>query len=151
MIRTLAHRGQDGQALFPVLRGGSDEIELVAQVMAELDSVDALNLTRRISLRDFVRIFSEVRGCVRACFGSDEYRGGGRMPGGVDLGFDGAGAWGFADLSFRGESDCPIGRECVRRIASEAVAATIRRALTAPRGIESQAEYGGAVALPGAY
>jgi ADP-heptose:LPS heptosyltransferase len=64
VIRTLAHRGQDWQALFPVLRGGSDEIELAAQVMAELDGVDALNLARRI--KPCAILFAFFRKCAVA-------------------------------------------------------------------------------------
>jgi hypothetical protein len=56
--------------------------------------------------------------------------------------------WGFADLALSGAipchpcylRDCPIGRECMRRIAPAEVAAALRHALMAPRSIGALAD-----------
>jgi hypothetical protein len=56
--------------------------------------------------------------------------------------------WGFADLALSGAipchpcylRECPIGRECMRRIAPAEVAAALRRALAAPRATRALAD-----------
>ncbi len=161
VIRVLAHPDKNTQALFPMLLGGPDEIELAAQVVHELDGVDALNLAGRTSLRDLFAIFRE---CAVA-FGPDS----GPMHIAAAVGCpvvsiwgstapERSAPWGFPDLTIRGEipchpcylRDCPIGRECMRRIEPELVAATIRHALAAyPRNV-SQAGSDRRVAAPGA-
>ena len=105
-----------------------------------------LNLAGRTGLRDLVAIFAE---CA-AAFGPDS----GPMHIAAAAGCPvvslwGATApersapWGFADLALSGAipchpcylRECPIGRECMRRIAPADVAAAIRRALAAARPI----------------
>lgn len=110
--------------------------------MRELGSMAALNLVGRTKLRDLIGIFDE---CAVA-FGPDC----GPMHIAAAVGCPvvslwGATApersapWGYANLVMRGEipchpcylRDCPIGRECMRRIAPAEVAAMVRRALHA--------------------
>ena len=139
-------------ALFPVLIGsGRDEIALADQVTANLADVPVLNLAGRTGLRDLVAIFTE---CA-AAFGPDS----GPMHIAAAAGCPvvslwGATApersapWGFADLALSGAipchpcylRDCPIGRECMRRIAPAEVAAALRHALVAPRSIGALAD-----------
>jgi heptosyltransferase I len=161
VIRMLAHPEKDVQVLFPVLLGGPDEIELAAQVIHELDGLDALNLAGKTSLRDLFAIFRE---CAVA-FGPDS----GPMHIAAAVGCpvvsiwgstapERSAPWGFPDLTIRGEipchpcylRDCPIGRECMRRIEPELVAATIRHALAALPRNASQAGSDRRVAAPGA-
>jgi heptosyltransferase I len=132
-------------ALYPVLIGsGRDEVSLAEQVVANLAGAPALNLAGRTGLRDLVAIFTE---CA-AAFGPDS----GPMhiaaaAGCPAVSLWGATApersapWGFADLALSDGipchpcylRECPIGRECMRRIAPADVAAAIRRAVAAPR------------------
>jgi ADP-heptose:LPS heptosyltransferase len=137
-------------ALSPVLIGsGRDEVALADQVVANLAgapvlNLPVLNLAGRTGLRDLVAIFGE---CA-AAFGPDS----GPMHIAAAAGCPvvslwGATApersapWGFADLALSGAipchpcylRECPIGRECMRRIAPADVAAALRRALAAPR------------------
>lgn len=130
-------------ALFPVLIGaGRAEAELAEQVRARMVGERVLNLVGRAGLRDLVAIFTE---CA-AAFGPDS----GPMHIAAAVGCPvvslwGATAaqrsapWGFADLALTGEipchpcylRQCPIGRECMRRITPESVAAAVRRAVAA--------------------
>jgi ADP-heptose:LPS heptosyltransferase len=146
VIRMLAESANgSGQALFPVLIGGPDETALAADVMRKLGSLRALNLAGRTTLRDLVAIFSE---CA-AAFGPDS----GPMHIAAAVGCPvvslwGATAaersapWGFAEYALTGVipcqpcylRDCPIGRECMRRIAPADVAAAVCRALEASAG-----------------
>jgi heptosyltransferase I len=142
VIRELAQPCDGSPALFPVLIGGNEDSEIGDAVMRELGSLEALNLVGRTRLRDLIGIFSE---CAVA-FGPDC----GPMHIAAAVGCPvvslwGATApersapWGYADLVMRGEipchpcylRDCPIGRECMRRIAPAQVAAMVRRALRA--------------------
>jgi heptosyltransferase I len=150
VIREMAVARGERPALFPVLIGsGRDEVALADQVIAHLASAPALNLpvlnlAGRTSLRDLVAIFGE---CA-AAFGPDS----GPMHIAAAAGCPvvslwGATAaersapWGFADLALSGAipchpcylRECPIGRECMRRIAPSEVAAVLGRALAAPR------------------
>ena len=145
VIREMAIARDGCPALYPVLIGsGRDEVSLAEQIVANLAGGPALNLTGRTGLRDLVAIFAE---CA-AAFGPDS----GPMHIAAAAGCPvvslwGATApersapWGFADLALSGGipchpcylRECPIGRECMRRIAPADVAAAIRRAVAAPR------------------
>jgi heptosyltransferase-1 len=140
VVRDLARSGENSPALFPVLLGGPDETALAADVMRQLGDTPALNLAGRTSLRDLIAIFPE---CA-AAFGPDS----GPMHIAAAVGCPvvslwGATAaersapWGFAEFAISGEipchpcylRQCPIGRECMRRISPEEVSAALRRAL----------------------
>jgi ADP-heptose:LPS heptosyltransferase len=140
VIRDLARPVDGGPPLFPVLIGAAEEAAIGDAVMRNLDGVEVLNLVGRTRLRDLIGIFSE---CAVA-FGPDS----GPMHIAAAVGCPvvslwGATApqrsapWGYADLAIHGEipchpcylRDCPIGRECMRRIAPAAVAAMVRRAV----------------------
>ena len=145
VIREMAVARDGCPALHPVLIGsGRDEVSLAEQVVANLAGAPALNLAGRTGLRDLVAIFAE---CAVA-FGPDS----GPMHIAAAAGCPvvslwGATApersapWGFAGLALTGEipchpcylRECPIGRECMRRIAPADVAAAVRRAVAAPR------------------
>lgn len=139
VIRGLSVQGGARPALFPVLLGGPGEAGLAAEVMRELGGIKALNLTAATSLRDLIAIFPQ---CA-AAFGPDS----GPMHIAAAVGCPvvslwGATApersapWGFDTLALRGEipchpcylRQCPIGRECMHRIAPETVAVAVRRA-----------------------
>jgi ADP-heptose:LPS heptosyltransferase len=152
VIREMAIARDGSPALFPVLIGsGRDEVALANQVIANLAGAPVLNLAGRTGLRDLVAIFAE---CA-AAFGPDS----GPMHIAAAAGCPvvslwGATApersapWGFADLALTGAipchpcylRECPIGRECMRRIAPAKVAAALRRALAAPRNIRALAD-----------
>jgi heptosyltransferase I len=144
VIRRVARADGDSPALFPVLLGGPDETKLGDEVMRQLDDLPVLNLAGRTSLRDLIAIFPE---CAVA-FGPDS----GPMHVAAAVGCPvvslwGATAaersapWGFAELAISGAipchpcylRQCPIGRECMRRISPEEVEMTVRRALAMPR------------------
>ncbi len=141
VVRELARPADASERLFPVLIGGPEEAAIGDAVMRNLDGLEVLNLVGRTRLRDLIGIFSE---CAVA-FGPDS----GPMHIAAAVGCPvvslwGATAprrsapWGFADLALHGEipchpcylRDCPIGRECMRRIAPAAVVAMVRRALS---------------------
>ena len=162
VIREMAMAREGCPALFPVLIGsGRDELALADQVVANLAGAPVLNspvlnppvlnLAGRTGLRDLVGIFAE---CA-AAFGPDS----GPMHIAAAAGCPvvslwGATApersapWGFADLALSGAipchpcylRECPIGRECMRRIAPAEVAAALRRALAAPRATSTLAD-----------
>jgi len=140
VIRDLAHAVEGVPALYPVLIGGPDETELALAVMRSLEGAAALNLAGRTDLRDLAGIFAE---CAVA-FGPDS----GPMHIAAAVGCPivslwGATApersapWGYAEFALRGEipchpcylRQCPIGRECMRRIAPATVADAVRRAI----------------------
>jgi ADP-heptose:LPS heptosyltransferase len=149
VIREMAIARDGAPGLFPLLIGsGRDEVALADQVVANLAGAPVLNLAGRTGLRDLVAIFAE---CA-AAFGPDS----GPMHIAAAAGCPvvslwGATAsarsapWGFADLALSGAipchpcylRECPIGRECMRRIAPAEVASAIRGALAAPRIIRS--------------
>ena len=154
VIREMA-AGRDGYpALSPVLLGsGRDEVALAGQVVANLAGTPVLNLAGRTNLRDLVAIFAESA----AAFGPDS----GPMHIAAAAGCPvvslwGATApersapWGFAELALAPAipchpcylRECPIGRECMRRIAPGDVADALRRALAAPRNAGSPADRG---------
>ncbi len=142
VIRGLAFSVEGSSGLFPVLLGGRDEQGLAAAVIDHLGQLLALDLTGRTSLRDLIGIFAE---CAVA-FGPDS----GPMHLAAAVGCpvvslwgstspERSAPWGFADLTIRGEirchpcylRECPIGRECMRRISPETAVNTVRRALNA--------------------
>lgn len=140
VIRGLAFAVEGSPALFPVLLGGRDEQKLAASVIDRLGEVPVLDLTGRTSLRDLIGIFTE---CAVA-FGPDS----GPMHLAAAVGCPVVSLWGstapersapwaFADFTIHGEipchpcylRECPIGRECMRRIAPEAVVEMVRGAM----------------------
>jgi ADP-heptose:LPS heptosyltransferase len=142
VIRALAVPIEDRTALFPVLLGGPDEAQLAASVIGQLGQAPVLNLAGRTSLRDLIGIFAE---CAVA-FGPDS----GPMHLAAAVGCpvvslwgatspERSAPWGFAELAISAEipchpcyqRQCPIGRECMRRIAPEIVVNAVRRALEA--------------------
>jgi ADP-heptose:LPS heptosyltransferase len=168
VIREMAVARDGCAALYPVLIGsGRDEVSLAEQVVANLAGAPALNLAGRTGLRDLIAIFA----ACGAAFGPDS----GPMHIAAAAGCPvvslwGATApersapWGFADLALSGGipchpcylRECPIGRECMRRIAPADVAAAIRRAVAASRVTRTLAadpphlsapKAGGAIAL----
>jgi heptosyltransferase I len=156
VIRGLAFQVEGSPGLFPVLIGGRDEQELAAAVTSHLAQLPTLNLTGRTSLRDLIGIFAE---CA-VSFGPDS----GPMHLAAAVGCpvvslwgstapERSAPWGFADFAIRAAipchpcylRECPIGRECMRRIAPETIVNTVRRALNAP------ASRGGAIASGSSY
>jgi heptosyltransferase-1 len=140
VIRDLARSDENSPAIFPVLLGGPDETTLAAEVVRHLGDTPVLNLAGRTSLRDLIAIFPE---CA-AAFGPDS----GPMHIAAAVGCPvvslwGATAsersapWGFAEFAISGAipchpcylRQCPIGRECMRRISPDEVSAALRRAL----------------------
>ncbi len=139
-VRELAQASDSGPSLYPVLIGGPDERELADAVMCEIKDVALLNLVGRTSLRDLIAIFAECS----VAFGPDS----GPMHLAAAVGCPvvslwGATApersapWGFAEQAIRGEIPChpcylrrcPIGGECMRRIAPATVAQMVRRTM----------------------
>jgi ADP-heptose:LPS heptosyltransferase len=143
VIRELARSAESCAALFPVLIGGPDEAGLAAAVIRELEGEAVLNLVGRTSLRDLAAIFAE---CAVA-FGPDS--GPMHIAAAVACPIvslwgstapERSAPWGYADLAIRGEIPChpcylrrcPIGGECMRRIAPSAVVQAVRRASATP-------------------
>jgi ADP-heptose:LPS heptosyltransferase len=137
-------RNGDGSGLFPVLLGGPDETGIASDVMRELGGIEALNLAGKTSLRDLIAILPE---CA-AAFGPDS----GPMHIAAAVGCPivslwGATSpkrsapWGFDDLAISGDipchpcylRNCPVGRECMHRIAPETVLEALRRACNPAR------------------
>ncbi|HYB91125.1 MAG TPA: glycosyltransferase family 9 protein [Candidatus Binataceae bacterium] len=125
--------------LFPVLLGASSETPLADAVISHLGGAPALNLAGRTGLRDLAAIFAE---CAVA-FGPD--CGPMHIAGAVgcpivslwgSTAAERSAPWGYQDFALTGDipchpcylRDCPIGRECMRRIAPQDVIAAIRRA-----------------------
>ncbi|MBV8451386.1 MAG: glycosyltransferase family 9 protein [Deltaproteobacteria bacterium] len=149
VIRELAFPVEGSPGLFPVLLGGPDEQGMAAAVMKELAQVPALNLAGRTSLRDLIGIFAE---CAVA-FGPDS----GPMHLAAAVGCpvvslwgstspERSAPWGFADLAISAEipchpcylRECPIGRECMRRISPETVVNTVRRGLNTRASLDTE-------------
>jgi heptosyltransferase I len=145
VIRELAQPADRSPALFPVLIGGPEDAAIGDAVVRALDGLEVLNLVGRTRLRDLIGIFSE---CAVA-FGPDC----GPMHIAAAVGCpvvslwgstapERSAPWGNAEFALHGEipchpcylRDCPIGRECMRRIAPAQVVAMVRRALTARVG-----------------
>ncbi len=140
VIRRLSAGNGKAGVLFPVLLGGQEDAVLAERVRRALAGAPVLNLAGRTSLRDLIAIFPE---CA-AAFGPDS----GPMHIAAAAGCPvvslwGATApersapWGFGELALAGEipchpcylRECPIGRECMRRISPAAVAEAVGRAL----------------------
>jgi heptosyltransferase I len=134
----------EGAALFPILLGGPDETALASDVMRELGGLEVLNLAGKTSLRDLIAIFPECD----AAFGPDS----GPMHIAAAVGCPivslwGATSpkrsapWGFDDFAIAGDipchpcylRQCPVGRECMHRIAPETVIDALRRACNLAR------------------
>jgi lipopolysaccharide heptosyltransferase I len=139
VIRELAQPADGSPGLFPVLIGGAEDAAIGDAVVRALDGLEVLNLVGRTRLRDLIGIFSE---CAVA-FGPDC----GPMHIAAAVGCpvvslwgstapERSAPWGNAEFVLHGEipchpcylRDCPIGRECMRRIAPEQVVAMVRRA-----------------------
>ena len=137
-IRELA-QPRDGAGFHPVLIAGPDESATADEVMGELDGCPATNLAGRTSLRDLIGVFGE---CAVA-FGPDS----GPMHIAAAVGCPIVSIWGStapersapwdnAQFVIRGDipchpcylRECPIGRECMRRIDPVQVALMVRRA-----------------------
>jgi ADP-heptose:LPS heptosyltransferase len=140
VIRGLVFPVEGSPGLFPVLLGGREEQDFAAAVISHLGGLPSFNLTGRTSLRDLIGIFAE---CAVA-FGPDS----GPMHLAAAVGCpvvslwgstapQRSAPWGFANLAIAAEipchpcylRECPIGRECMRRISPENLANTVRRAL----------------------
>lgn len=128
-----------GPALFPLLLGAPDETALAYEVMRELSGIEAMNLTGKTSLRDLIAIFPECD----AAFGPDS----GPMHIAAAVGCPVVSLWGatspqrsapwsFDDLAISADIPChpcylrrcPVGRECMHRIAPEVVVEALQRA-----------------------
>ncbi len=124
---------------FHLLLGGPDEAALASEVMRDLGSIEALNLAGKTSLRDLIAIFPECD----AAFGPDS----GPMHIAAAVGCpvvslwgatspQRSAPWGFDDLAITGDiqchpcylRNCPVGRECMHRIAPATVVDALRRA-----------------------
>lgn len=126
-------------ALFPILLGGPGEASLAGEVMREVGPARALNLAGKTSLRDLIAIFPHCAAAFGPDSGPMHIAAALRCP---VVSLWGATApersapWGFADLALRGEipchpcylRECPVGRECMHRLAPESVIDAVRRA-----------------------
>jgi ADP-heptose:LPS heptosyltransferase len=138
VIRNLAQDKQRA-AFHPVLIAGPGEAAIADQVLRELRGVPVTNLSGMTGLRDLIGIFRE---CA-AAFGPDS----GPMHIAAAVGCPIVSLWGSTapersapwdngEFVMRGEipchpcylRECPIGRECMRRIEPVAVADMVRRA-----------------------
>jgi ADP-heptose:LPS heptosyltransferase len=146
VIRDLG-RARDGcPAFYPVLIGsGRDELELARQVRADLADFPALDLTGRTGLRDLIGIFGECAAAFGPDSGPMHIAAAANCPivsvwGATSP--ERSAPWGFAQFALAGAipchpcylRDCPIGRECMRRIDPREVASAIRRACAASPG-----------------
>jgi heptosyltransferase I len=152
VIRCLASPVEGSPGLFPVLLGGSEERALAAAVTAHLDhQVPALNLTGRTGLRDLIGIFAECAVAIGPDSGPMHLAAAVGCPvvslwGSTSP--ERSAPWGSEDLAIRAEirchpcylRQCPVGRECMRRISPEAVVDTVRRALNARVSLNTQAQ-----------
>ena len=153
-IRALNVSADGGPALFPVLIGGPEDAQSAAQVVRNLEGKPVLNLAGRSTLRDLIVIFPQCAAALAPDCGPMHIAAAVGCP---VVSIWGATApersapWGFADFALRGEipchpcylRECPIGRECMRRIRPEDVAAAVRRALTAPPAAALQSGHAG--------
>lgn len=140
VISELARPSNGAAPLNPILLGSREELAIAADVVHALGDMNVLNLAGRTSLRDLIPIFSE---CA-AAFGPDS----GPMHIAAAVGCpivslwgstapERSAPWGYSEFAITGGipchpcylRDCPIGRECMRRIEPSSVAAAVRRAI----------------------
>ncbi|HVA81399.1 MAG TPA: glycosyltransferase family 9 protein [Candidatus Binataceae bacterium] len=155
VIAQLARPSDGAAPLFPVLLGGADESELAAEVMRRLGDIRALNLAGRTRLRDLIAIFPECAAAFGPDSGPMHIAAAVRCP---VVSLWGATApersapWGYAQFAIASEipchpcylRECPIGRECMRRIEPGAVAAAVRRAIGVSPAESAEEIVGGA-------
>jgi ADP-heptose:LPS heptosyltransferase len=141
VISDLARAGASTLAMFPVLLGGPDETELGAEVARLLNGAPGLNLTGKTSLRDLIAIFKRCD----AAFGPDS----GPMHIAAAVGCPVVSLWGATEAQRSAPwgyeryaisadipchpcylRECPVGRECMRRIVPAQVASTIREIIS---------------------
>ena len=139
VIRNLATQSNGGREFFPILIGGREELALAVAVRRELGDAPLLDLTGETRLEDLAGIFA----ACDVAYGPDS----GPMHIAAAVGCPvvslwGATAavrsapWGSAEFALTASIPCspcylrrcPIGGECMRRIAPEDVAAMVRRA-----------------------
>jgi heptosyltransferase I len=145
VIRELAI-GRDGSpSLYPVLIGsGRGEVELAHQVTVNLAGSAALDLTGRTGLRDLVAIFGQCAAAFGPDSGPMHIAAAANCPivsiwGATSP--ERSAPWGFSEFALAGGipchpcylRECPVGRECMRRIDPRDVAAAIRRACAVSR------------------
>jgi len=158
VIKELAS-GRDGFPGFhPVLIGsGRGEVELARQVAANLAGSPALDLTGRTGLRDLIAIFEECTAAFGPDSGPMHIAAAANCPivsiwGATSP--ERSAPWGFAEFALTGaipchpcySRECPIGRECMRRIDPREVAAAIRRACAVSRcgsGVDNKHDLAG--------
>ncbi|MGA2411931.1 MAG: glycosyltransferase family 9 protein [Candidatus Binataceae bacterium] len=133
-------RPADGEGFHPVLIAGPDESALAGEVMLHLGASAVTNLAGRTNLRDLIGILGECD----AAFGPDS----GPMHIAAAVGCpivslwgstapQRSAPWGNAEWAISAPipchpcylRDCPIGRECMRRIEPAEVARTVRLAV----------------------
>jgi ADP-heptose:LPS heptosyltransferase len=138
-ITTLSSAGNGDAPLFPVLIGAPEEASLADEVMRHLGGAPALNLAGKTGLRDLIALFGECE----VAFGPDS----GPMHIAAAVGCpivslwgstapQRSAPWGFEQYAIAGEipchpcylRNCPIGRECMRRIDPAVVVSQVRRA-----------------------
>lgn len=139
-IRLLGQSENGARPFYPVLLGGPGERKIASAVIRELGGAAALDLSGRTTLRDLMAIFPECDAAFRPDSGPMHIAAAVGCP---VVSLWGATApersapWGYAEYALTGEipchpcylRKCPIGRECMRRIAPEDVAAMVRRAM----------------------
>lgn len=150
-IRGLATPCEGVPALHPVLLGsGATETDFARAVKANLGPVAVLDLVGRTSLRELIAVLEQ---CAVA-FGPDC----GPMHIAAAVGCpivslwgstapERSAPWGYAEYTLIGDipchpcylRQCPIGRECMRRIEPLEVAAAVRRAFVAASAARSAA------------
>lgn len=142
VIRQLHDTSGEAQKFTPVLIGGPDDAELASAVQRELGPEEALNLVGKTKLDELAAIFAECDIALGPDSGPMHIAAAVGCP---IVSLWGATAaersapWGFAEHAIIGAipcspcylRECPIGRECMRRIAPERVADQVRRAFAA--------------------
>ena len=140
VIRILATPGEGTRAMVPVLLGAPEDRGLAREVSARLAAQRAIDLCGRTTLRELAAVLTQ---CA-AAFGPDC----GPMHIAAAVGCpivslwgstapERSAPWGFGEFALRGQipchpcylRECPIGRECMRRIEPAEVAAAVRRAV----------------------
>jgi heptosyltransferase I len=152
VVRELAQSEGDHPSLFPVLIGGSDEVEFAAEVARGFERGALLNLTGKTGLRDLITIFAECSAAFGPDSGPMHIAAAVRCPIVSLWGATAPGRsapWGYAEFAIRGEIPChpcylrrcPIGGECMRRISPQTVVREVRRALAVFAGDPSRPDY----------